>query len=123
MKIERFEEIEGWKSGRKLANLIYDFTAQKPFSTDFGLRDQIQRAAGSVMHNIAEGFDAGSNPEFARFLGYSKRSCTEVQSELYLALDRGYISQKQFDEATNLAEEARAATGGFIHYLKSNPKP
>jgi len=123
MKIERFEEIEGWKLGRKLANLIYDFTAQDPFCRDFGLRDQIQRAAGSVMHNIAEGFDAGTNPEFARFLGYSKRSCTEVQSELYLALDRGYISQKQFDEAMNLTEEAKAATGGFIHYLKNNPKP
>lgn len=123
MKIERFEDIEGWKLGRKLANLIYDFTAQKPFASDFGLRDQIQRAAGSVMHNIAEGFDAGSNPEFARFLGYAKRSCTEVQSELYLALDRGYISQEQFNEAAKLAEEAKAATGGFIHYLQNNPKP
>ena len=123
MKIERFEDIEGWKIGRKLANLVCDFTAQEPFNRDFGLRDQIQRAAGSVMHNVAEGFDAGSNPEFARFLGYAKRSCTEVQSELYLALDREYISQKKFDEATKLAEEAKAATGGFICYLRNNPKP
>jgi len=123
MKIERFEDIEGWKIGRKLANLVCDFTAQKLFSMDFGLRDQIQRAAGSVMHNIAEGFDFGTNPEFARFLGYSKRSCTEVQSELYLALDRGYISEKQFDEAMKLAEEAKSATGGFIRYLQNNPKP
>lgn len=56
MKIERFEDIEGWKMGRKLANLVYDFTTTDPFCRDFGLRDQIQRAAGSVMHNIAEGF-------------------------------------------------------------------
>jgi hypothetical protein len=73
VKIEHFEDIEGWKLGRKLANLIYSFTERTPFAKDFGLRDQIQRAAGSVMHNIAEGFDAGSNPEFARFLGFSKR--------------------------------------------------
>ena len=123
MKIERFEDIEGWKLGRKLANLIYDFTAIDPFCRDFGLRDQIQRAAGSIMHNIAEGFDSGTNTEFARFLGYSKRSCTEVQSELYLAMDCGYISEKQFDEAMKLAEEAKSATGGFIHYLQNNPKP
>jgi len=123
VKIERFEDVEGWKLGRKLTNLIYDFTAKKPFSTDFGLRDQIQRVAGSVMHNIAEGFDSGSNPEFARFLGYSKRSCTEVQSELYLALDRGFFSEKQFDAAYQLAEETKAATGGFIRYLQNNPKP
>ena len=123
MKIERFEDIEGWKLGRKLANLIYDFTTRAPFSNDFGLRDQIQRAAGSVMHNIAEGFDAGSNPEFARFLGYSKRSCTEVQSELYLALDRGYISKAQFDAAYQLADEAKATAGGFARYLRKNKKP
>jgi four helix bundle protein len=75
------------------------------------------------MHNIAEGFDAGSNPEFARFLGFAKRSCTEVQSELYLASDRGYISEEQFREAYQLANEAKAAVGGFIRYLQSNPKP
>ena len=123
MRIERFEDIEGWKLGRKLANLIYDFTATDPFCRDYGLRDQIQRAAGSVMHNIAEGFDSGTNPEFARFLGYSKRSCTEVQSELYLALDRGYLTQEQFDAADKLAGEAKSATGGFIRYLQNNPKP
>jgi four helix bundle protein len=123
VKIEHFEDIEGWKLGRKLANLIYSFTERTPFAKDFGLRDQIQRAAGSVMHNIAEGFDAGSNPEFARFLGFAKRSCTEVQSELYLASDRGYISEEQFREAYQLANEAKAAVGGFIRYLQSNPKP
>jgi len=123
MKIERFEDIEGWKLGSKLANLVCDFTSLDPFCRDFGLRDQIQRAAGSVMHNIAEGFDFGTNPEFARFLGYSKRSCTEVQSELYLASDRGYISSEQFNTAYQLAGEAKAAVGGFIYYLKNNPRP
>lgn len=123
MKIERFEDIEGWKLGRKLANLVYDFTENLSFSKDFGLRDQIRRAAGSVMHNVAEGFDAGSNPEFCRFLGYSKRSSTEIQSELYLASDRGYISAEQFNEAYQLAGEAKAAVGGFMRYLQNNSKP
>ncbi|MDD3275769.1 MAG: four helix bundle protein [Kiritimatiellales bacterium] len=123
LKIERFEDIEGWQLGRKLANQIYDLTACGLFAADFGLKDQIQRAAGSIMHNIAEGFDSGTNPEFVRFLGYSKRSCTEVQSELYLALDRGYISQTKFEVAYKLAGEAKAVVGGFIHYLRNHPKP
>jgi four helix bundle protein len=122
MKIERFEDIDGWKLGRRLANLIYDFTGTEPFCRDFGLRDQIQRAAGSIMHNIAEGFDSGTNPEFIRFLGYSKRSCTEVQSELYLALDHSYISAEQFADTYGLAGEAKAAVGGFIRYLQQNSK-
>lgn len=123
MKIERFEDIQGWKLGRELANQVYDFTEQNPFCRDFGLRDQIQRTGGSIMHNIAEGFDSGTNPEFIRFLGYSKRSCTEVQSELYLALDRGYISDDQFQKAYKLAGEAKAAVCGFIRYLQQNSKP
>ncbi len=123
MKIECFEDIEGWKLGRRLANMVYDLTGSGLLSKDYGLRDQIQRAAGSVMHNVAEGFDGGSNAEFARFLGYSKRSCTEVQSQLYLAFDRKYITQDQFDKAYQLAGEAKSATGGFIRYLQSHPKP
>jgi len=123
MKIEQFEDIEGWKLGRKLANLIYDFTAGEFFCRDFGLRDQIQRAAGSVMHSTAEGFDSGTNPEFARFLGYLKRSCTEVQSHLYLALDRKYITSQQFDAAYALTNEIKSVVGGFIRYLHNNPRP
>ncbi len=117
MKIERVEDIDGWRLGRKLANLIYDFTAYDFFCGDFGLRDQIQRAAGSIMHNIAEGFDSGTNSECIRFPRYSKRSCIEVQSELYLASDRGYISEEQFKEAYSSAGEVKVAVGGFIRYL------
>jgi four helix bundle protein len=82
-KIERFEDLQSWQKGRQLANQIYDLTCHSGFSKDFRLRDQIQDAAGSVMHNIAEGFDAGSNLEFIRFLKISRRSASEVQSELY----------------------------------------
>jgi four helix bundle protein len=69
------------------------------------------------MHNIAEGFDAGSNPEFTRFLRYAQRSCTEVMSELYVALDQGYVSQSEFDSAYQLATQTHAKIGGFISYL------
>jgi four helix bundle protein len=82
------------------------------------LRDQIQRAAGSVMHNIAEGFDGGSNAEFLKFLRYAQRSCAEVQSQLYVALDQGYIPQEQFVELYELARRTRATIGAFIKYLR-----
>lgn len=88
MKIERFEDIEGWKLARELTRMVYDATKGEKLSRDFGLKDQIQRAAGSAMHNIAEGFDGGSDAEFIRFLRYAQRSCTEVKSPLYAALDQ-----------------------------------
>ena len=117
MVIEQFEDIKAWQMARELAGVVYKLTDRSPFSRDFGLKDQIQRASGSVMHNIAEGFDSESNIEFARFLRYAKRSCTEVQSELYLALDQNYITQKEFDEAYKLTDTTRATIHGFIRYL------
>ncbi len=78
--IRRFEDLECWQKARRLANAIYDFAEQSNFARDFQLRDQIRGAAGSVMHNIAEGFDAGTNPEFIRFLKLARRSASEVQS-------------------------------------------
>lgn len=75
------------------------------------------------MHNIAEGFYSGTNPEFIRFLRFSKRSATEVQSQLYVALDQDYISKEQFDETYEQARLVRAKAGAFIHYLSNNRKP
>ncbi|MEA3548862.1 MAG: four helix bundle protein [Thermodesulfobacteriota bacterium] len=118
MKIERFEDIEAWKLARKLTQNIYSLTKKTVFSKDYGLKRQIQNAAGSSMHNIAEGFDAESNAEFIRFLRYAKRSCTEVQSELYVAIDEHYISSNEFKVAYELANRTRAAIRGFINYLK-----
>ena len=117
MKITRFEEIEGWKMGRELTRRVYQVAGRGLFARDHGLRDQIQRAAGSVMHNVAEGFDGGSNAEFAKFLRYAQRSCSEVQSELYVAMDQSYLSQKEFDELYALAQLAHDKIGGFIKYL------
>ncbi len=117
MRLDRFEDIEAWQLARELTRKIYSLTKKAKFDRDFGLRGQIQNAAGSSMHNIAEGFDSETNPEFIRFLRYAKRSCTEVQSELYLALDQQYINNDEFHDVYDHAGRTRAAIRGFIKYL------
>lgn len=117
MKIERFEDIEAWQLARELTRKVYRLTKNSGFAKDYGLKKQIQAAAGSSMHNIAEGFDAETNAEFIRFLRYAKRSCTEVQSELYVAVDEKYISANEFNEVYEQARRTRAAVRGFINYL------
>ena len=118
MKIERFEDIEAWQLARELTRKVYHLAKKPEFAKDYGLKRQIQDAAGSSMHNIAEGFDSETNREFIRFLRYSKRSCTEVQSELYIAVDEEYISPDEFKDAYEQARRTRAAVRGFINYLK-----
>ena len=117
MKIQQFEEIECWKLGRELTRQVYEVTGQGMFARDFGLKDQIQRASGSIMHNVAEGFDGGSNKEFIKFLRYSQRSASEVQSQLYVALDQRYLNQAQFQQLYDLTAKIHAKIGGFIAYL------
>ncbi len=117
MGIERFEDIEAWQLARELTRKIYGLTKKTKFARDFGLKGQIQDAAGSSMHNIAEGFDSETNPEFVRFLRYAKRSCTEVQSELYMALDQKYIANAEFQDVYDHSGRTRAVIGGFIKYL------
>ncbi|HZQ10298.1 MAG TPA: four helix bundle protein [Anaerolineae bacterium] len=117
-KIVRFEELLCWQKARVLANAIYELTERPTFSRDARLRGQIQGAAGSVMHNIAEGFDSGSKPEFIRFLKMSRRSANEVQSELYLARDCKYISEKEREAAYDLANETKQLVNGMIKHLR-----
>jgi len=119
-KIQRFEELQSWQKARVLTNTIYDLTEHPRFTRDFRLSGQIQDAAGSVMHNIAEGFDSGTNPEFIRFLKISRRSASEVQSELYLALDRKYISQDELNSTYSLATETKKLINGLISYLRKS---
>jgi len=113
MAIERFEDIEAWQVARDLARRIYGAAAQERFNRDFGLRDQIQRAAVSIMANIAEGFDSQTNKAFIQFLGYALRSATEVQSHLYVALDQEYISKDAFDDLYRGAVKAKSIIHGF----------
>ena len=118
MKIERFEDTEGWQLARQLTKEIYEITKTKDFARDTGLKDQITRASGSIMHNIAEGFDGGSNAEFIKFLRYAHRSASEVQSQLYVALDQSYISEEQFEALYQLTAQSRSKIGAFIAYLQ-----
>ena len=122
MSIKRFEDMEGWQLSRILAQEVYKATVQGSFARDFALCDQINRASGSAMDNIAEGFDSGSNNEFKRFLAYAQRSCSEVQSQLYRALDRTHIDQEQFKALYEQATHARAKIGGLIKYLSTTNK-
>ena len=118
MKYERFEELPCWNKARELCQAVLELTSQGEFLRNFSLRDQILRAAGSVMDNIAEGFDDGSTREFIRFLGYAQRSCSEVQSQLYRALDSKYITHDQFDQVYEIASECRKQIKGFRKYLR-----
>jgi four helix bundle protein len=115
--IRGFEEIESWREARLLAAKIYEMSNLGQFRSDFGLRDQIRRAAVSIMANIAEGFGRGGKPEFLRFLRISRASALETQSHLYIALDLGYLSAEEFEALHNQAKRVTRLIGGFINYL------
>jgi four helix bundle protein len=119
--IERYEDIQGWQKARELTNFIYAVAKQRAFARDFGLRDQIRKAAVSVMSNIAEGFERGGRAEFIQFLSIAKSSVGEVQSQLYIALDQEYITPDQFDKGYKLCDETMRLIGGFITYLRKTP--
>ena len=115
--VKRFEDLHVWQKTREFVRLIYSFSKQEKFAQDFALKDQIRRAASSIMHNIAEGFGAGSDSEFIRFLGYARRSTTETQSQLYIALDEQYITQSQFDHAYEDALQILKQINSLIGFL------
>ena len=121
-KIERFEDIEAWKVAREISRQVYSITRSGNFAKDFGLRDQMQRSAVSIMANIAEGFDSGSSREFVRFLGYALRSATELQSHLYVALDQDYLNKQEFDVLFTSITKCKNLISGFARYLRSHPK-
>jgi len=112
-KIERFEDLIAWQKARALTRVIYEVTRQGAFAKDFGLAGQIQRAAVSIMSNVAEGFERGGRGEFHQFLSTAKASCAELRSQLYVALDVGYLDQRKFDELLRQAEEVGRIIGGL----------
>ena len=121
MKILRFEDLKAWKAARELAALTTRITDDPRLNFDLSLRRQVAQASTSVMANIAEGFKAGSDREFIRFLKIARRSAAEVQSHLYVLLDRGYIKKDVFDKVYRACEDANGLIGGFIRYL-SRPR-
>lgn len=123
MKIERFEDIKAWQEARMLAKLIYDAVRfDKGFKNDYKFREQIQSATVSIMSNIAEGFSRRTTKEFIQFLFIAKGSAAEVQSQLYVALDQGYISRQKFEELYSKSDEVARLTSGFIRYLLNKNK-
>jgi four helix bundle protein len=117
--IERFEDLEAWQRARELTNVIYDMSDVGAFARDFGLRDQIRRAAVSIMSNIAEGFESRTSRLYIEHLGRAKASCGEVRAQLYLAHDRQYVSGKVFEQTLALAESVSRLTHGLIRYLSN----
>jgi len=119
MKIERFEDIEAWKEARDLTKMIYGSFSHV---RDYGFRDQVQRAALSVMSNIAEGFDRGSNREFIQFLTISRGSIAEVKSLCYAASDLGYLDKKVSNNIFEKCVKLTNLLNGFIRYLRSSSR-
>jgi four helix bundle protein len=112
-KLERFEDLIAWQKARLLTKAIYQATQQGKFTKDFALAGQIQRAAVSIMSNIAEGFERGSRGEFHQFLVVAKASCAEVRSQLYIAYDIGYLTQDEFDNLMLQAQEVTRIVSGL----------
>ena len=120
--IVRFEEIDGWKTARQLTRRIYELTTQGAFAKDYGLKDQIRRAAVSIMSNIAEGFESRTDSQFLNYLGHAKASAGETRSQLYVALDLNYLTEADFAEAFDLADKAARQVSNFATYLERNPR-
>jgi four helix bundle protein len=115
--IKKFEELDMWKLSRELCNKIGGIIDKGDFKNNFRIIGQIEGSSGSIMDNIAEGFERGTKAEFIQFLGYSKGSCGELRSQLYRALDRKYINQEQFDELYSFCVRISAMLQKFIEYL------
>jgi four helix bundle protein len=119
--VARFEDLEVWQKARALANEVYAVSGDGAFGRDFGLRNQVRRAAVSVMANIAEGFERGGDTEFRQFLAVAKGSCGEVRSHLYAALDQGYVASEQHRQVAEQAEEIGRMIAGLMRHLRQSP--
>jgi four helix bundle protein len=117
---KKFEDIEAWKKARELTCEVYRHSKVSPFSKDFGLRDQIRRAAVSVMSNIAEGVERGGTKEFIQFLAIAKGSAGELEAQLYVAFDQGYITEEEFASLRSLANSTKRLVGGLTNYLRQS---
>jgi len=119
MKLTRFEDLECWQEARSLVRTVYAATRDGAFKKDLRLSGQIQAAAASVMANIAEGFIRRSDKEFIQFLFIAMSSAAEVQSHLYIAVDQGYVDQKQFDDMYTQANKTAMIISGLLKYLRT----
>ena len=119
-KIEHFEDLEIWIRARNLCRRIFEIRTKTNLRSDYRLYDQINSASGSIMDNIAEGFERNGNKEFVQFLSIAKASCGEVRSQLYRIKDREYISAEEFDSLYEEVKILSKQIGGFIGYLQQS---
>jgi four helix bundle protein len=119
-KFKRFEEIEAWKKARSLSVVIYKMTSTPYFQKDFSLINQIRRASGSIMDNIAEGFGREGNREFQQYLTIAKGSAFEVKSQLYRALDQQYILSSEFEDIYYQTDTICKLISGLLKYLRNS---
>jgi len=117
---QKFEDIEAWQRARELTREIYTASNENPFSKDFGLRDQVRKTSVSIMSNIAEGFERDGTKEFIQFLSVAKGSSGELRSQLYVALDQGYLEEERFDRLLGIVLETNRMIGGLINYLRKS---
>jgi four helix bundle protein len=115
--ISRFEDLDVWQKARTLSRNVYEIISGGKFSKDYKLREQINGSCGSIMDNIAEGFERGGTKEFVYSLGIAKGSAGEIRSQLYRALDRKYIENEKFNELYQIAEQISRMINGLIAYL------
>ncbi|SRR6266567_698532 len=120
--IHRFEEIEAWRTARQLTKAVYALAASGSFTRDFALRDQMRRAAVSIMSNIAEGFESRTSGLFLEFLGRAKGSAGELRAQFYVASDAGYLTPAQSQTLQDQCEKCSGQISGFASYLESLPK-
>lgn len=118
--IKKFEDLEIWKLSRELCNEIYIIIETTPLKNNYRLCNQIDGSSGSVMDNIAEGFERNGNKEFVQFLSIAKASCGETRSQLYRVLDRKFITSKEFEILKEKSETLNKKIGAFINYLKNS---
>ena len=121
-QIPQFEDSQTWQSARQLFIKICSFTSTGEFAKDFRFRSQIEAASGSIMDNIAEGFERGGNRELIQFLIYSKGSAGEVRSQIHRAADRNHISQEAKTELINDVLAISRMLQKWINYLKASNK-
>lgn len=118
---KRIEDLEVWQRAKELTNLIYRLSSAESFARDFGLRDQMRRAAVSILSNIAEGFESQTQSTFIRYLFHAKGSAGELRAQLYIAQDQKYVTSDEFKSAVSMAEACSKQLARFIQYLESQP--
>lgn len=115
--IKQFEDIEAWKIARELCHKLGVLIDTGSFKTSFKLIAQMEASSGSIMDNIAEGFERGTRGEFIQFLGYAKGSCGELRSQLYRSLDRNFITQSDFEMLYVMSSQTSGKIQNLINYL------